>query len=46
LAWRTGAERVLAEVDPGNVASRKVLLNNGFRRVDDRWFALDRPASW
>ena len=45
VAWRAGAEEVLAEAEPDNPASRKVLLNNGFTAVDDRRFVINRPAS-
>jgi RimJ/RimL family protein N-acetyltransferase len=33
-----GAGVVLAEAEPDNTASRKVLLDNGFVAVDDRRF--------
>lgn len=46
LAWRAGADQVLADAAPDNTASRKVLLNNGFTPVDDRRFLIRRPASW
>jgi RimJ/RimL family protein N-acetyltransferase len=45
LAWRAGARAVLAEAEPSNGASRKVLLNNGFTAVDDRRFLINGPAS-
>ena len=44
VAWRAGAEAVLAEAEPGNPASRRVLLNNGFTAVDDRRFLINGPA--
>jgi RimJ/RimL family protein N-acetyltransferase len=44
LAWRDGADRVLAETDAVNVASQAVLRHNGFRRRLSGDFAVDRPA--
>ena len=44
-AWRAGAGEVLADAEPDNPASRKVLLNNGFTAVDDRRFSITRPSS-
>ena len=46
FAWRAGAGVVLAEAEPDNTASRKVLLDNGFVAVDDRRFLINRPAPW
>ena len=46
MAWRSGAGAVLAEAEPDNQASRKVLLNNGFAAVGDRRFLINRPAPW
>lgn len=43
-AWRDGADLVTAEVEPGNEASRRVLLHCGFRLRDDGVFALFRPT--
>lgn len=45
VAWRDGAVRVLAETDPGNVASRAVLTHHGFRPRLSGDLVLDRPAS-
>ena len=44
LAWSAGADQVLAEVDPSNVASRKVLLRNGFAERRRGRFVIDKPA--
>ena len=44
LAWRDGADRVLAETDAANEASQAVLRHNGFRRRLSGDFAVDRPA--
>ena len=43
LAWRAGADRVLAETEPDNLASRAVLFRNGFR-PDGPGYAVSRPA--
>ncbi len=40
-AWRSGAARLVAQVEPGNLASRAVLLRNGFVASDD-FFLLER----
>jgi RimJ/RimL family protein N-acetyltransferase len=44
LAWRQGADTVLAETEDGNLASRQVLRRNGFRARPDGTFAIGRPA--
>jgi RimJ/RimL family protein N-acetyltransferase len=44
LAWRQGADTVLAETEPDNLASRRVLLGNGFRARADGTFAIGRLA--
>ena len=44
LAWRQGADTVLAGTDPDNVASQTVLRRNGFRLRLDGDFAIRRPA--
>ena len=44
-AWRAGADEVLADAEPDNPASRKVLLNNGFTALDERRFSINRPPS-
>jgi RimJ/RimL family protein N-acetyltransferase len=44
VAWRDGADQVLAETDPGNVASQTVLRHNGFRRRLSGDFAVSRPS--
>lgn len=41
-AWADGADLVIAETAPGNVASQKVLLSNGFRRRPDGVFMISR----
>ncbi len=43
-AWSRGADHVLADVEPDNDASRKVLLGNGFRPLDPLRFAINRPV--
>jgi RimJ/RimL family protein N-acetyltransferase len=43
LAWAAGARNLRAHVDPGNRASREVLVRNGFVSADGRSFSLDRP---
>ena len=45
LAWRAGADTVLAETGPENIASRTVLERCGFRARADGGFAVARPAS-
>lgn len=45
-AWRDGAEQVLAETAPDNVASRTVLRRNGFRPRLCGDLAVDRPRSF
>ncbi len=42
-AWRSGATRLVAEVEPTNLASRTVLLRNGFVAEADR-FVLERTG--
>jgi [ribosomal protein S5]-alanine N-acetyltransferase len=44
LAWRDGADQVLAETDADNSASQAVLVHNGFRRRLSGDFAISRPA--
>ena len=43
-AWRNGAEVVLAETEPENVASRAVLRANGFRLRPQGDFAVEAPG--
>ena len=43
-AWRDGAERVLADADADNLASRAVLARNGFRQRLCGDFVAQRPA--
>lgn len=43
-AWAAGADQVVAEVEPSNVASRKVLLHNGFAEDDVGRFVIDKPV--
>ena len=43
-AWRDGAERVLADTEPDNLASRAVLRRNGFRPRLCGDLAVERPA--
>ena len=43
LAWRDGADRVVAVTDPYNVGSQQVLLRNGFRQSFGGGFSLERP---
>jgi len=42
-AWRAGARRVVAETEPDNVASQRVLAGAGFVRVDCRRLVIERP---
>jgi len=42
MAWADGAEVVVAETVPANLASQRVLLNNGFRRRADGTFVISR----
>jgi RimJ/RimL family protein N-acetyltransferase len=44
LAWRQGADTVLARVDADNPASRRVLGRLGFTPRADGTFAIGRPA--
>ena len=43
-AWRHGAEVVLAETEPENLASRAVLRANGFRPREQGDFAVEAPV--
>jgi RimJ/RimL family protein N-acetyltransferase len=43
-AWASGADQVVAEVRPTNVASRKVLLRNGFHEDGEDRFLIEAPA--
>lgn len=43
LAWADGADRVIAETEPDNVVSQRVLLANRLLRRQDGVFTLDRP---
>lgn len=43
-AWRAGADLVTAETDPGNAASRQVLLRNGLRPDPAGVFVVTRPS--
>jgi GNAT superfamily N-acetyltransferase len=43
LAWGQGADTVLAETEPTNFASRRVLQRNGFLERPDGVFAIGRP---
>ena len=43
-AWASGADQVVADVEPANLASRKVLLRNGFSDDGLGRFMIDRPA--
>ena len=43
LAWSGGARRLLANTDPDNVASHRVLERNGFRTEDGRTFMIEKP---
>ncbi len=43
LAWRQGADAVLAETDPDNAASRRVLARLGFGERPGGVFAIARP---
>lgn len=44
LAWRQGADTVLARVEAGNPASVRVLERLGFRAGPDETFAVGRPG--
>jgi RimJ/RimL family protein N-acetyltransferase len=44
-AWRDGAVQVVAETEPGNVASQTVLARNGFRLGADEIWRVERPGS-
>lgn len=44
-AWRAGAERVLAETEPDNLASQRVLLACGFGGLGYRRYVIERPES-
>jgi ribosomal-protein-alanine N-acetyltransferase len=44
-AWQDGAEIVVAETDHDNVASRAVLLGNGFQQRSDGVFMIQRPEA-
>lgn len=43
-AWADGADLVVAETEPANLASQQVLLNNDFRRRADGTFVISRVA--
>jgi RimJ/RimL family protein N-acetyltransferase len=43
-AWASGADQVVAEVEPSNTASRTVLLRNGFREEGAGRFLIDAPC--
>lgn len=45
LAWLEGADVVLAETEPGNVASERVLEKNGFQRGADGGWSINRVAA-
>jgi RimJ/RimL family protein N-acetyltransferase len=45
VAWGAGAVEVIADAEPDNPGSRKVLLNNGFTATDDRRFLITRGSS-
>lgn len=48
-AWGHGADVVVADADPGNLASRAVLRSHGFRPAPGGGFILDAPrreAAW
>jgi RimJ/RimL family protein N-acetyltransferase len=45
LAWRDGADQVLAETDAGHLASQAVLRHNGFLRRLSGDYAVTRPAT-
>ena len=45
LAWRSGADTLLADAEPGGAASRAVLERCGFTRQVDGTHALTRPAA-
>ena len=42
-AWTLGAEVILADTEPDNLASQQVLLGNGFRSAGGPTFRIDRP---
>jgi RimJ/RimL family protein N-acetyltransferase len=44
VAWADGAEVVLAETEPANVASQRVLTRNGFARRPDGLFEVTRSG--
>lgn len=44
LAWRLGADTVLAGADADNLASRRVLQRSGLRERPDGTFAIGRRA--
>jgi len=44
-AWADGADRVVAETDRSNPASRRVLVAAGFRAGGDGSYAIGRPGS-
>lgn len=44
LAWGAGAETVLAETEPDNLASRTVLARNGFLPCGEGGYAVARPG--
>ena len=46
LAWRAGAETVLADTEPDNAPSRAVLGRNGFAVRADGCWEVHRPAGW
>ena len=43
-AWRAGAVRVLAETEPENVASQRVLAACGFTELGYRRYVIERPG--
>jgi RimJ/RimL family protein N-acetyltransferase len=42
VAWSDGARTVIAETEPDNVASRRVLIKNGFRPRPDGLLEIRR----
>jgi len=42
-AWTLGAEVIVADTEPDNLASQRVLLRNGFRSAGGPTFRIDRP---
>lgn len=42
-AWTLGAEVIVADTEPDNLASQQVLLGNGFRSAGGPTFRIDRP---